>query len=80
MLSWSEALATELKDTPVTVTALCPGPVDTDFFAKADMEESFAFQKANLAAPQDVAKDGYEAVMAGERVRVSGVLNKAMRR
>ncbi len=78
VLSWSEALATELKDTPVTVTALCPGPVDTDFFAKADMEESFAFQKANLAAPQDVAKDGYDAVMAGERVRISGALNKAM--
>ena len=78
VLSWSEALATELKDAPVTVTALCPGPVDTDFFAKADMEDSFAFQKANLAAPQDVAKDGYEAVMAGERVRVSGAINKAM--
>ena len=78
LLSWSEALATELNDTNITVTALCPGPVDTDFFAKADAENTVAFQKANLAAPQDVAKDGYEAAMAGERVRVSGALNKAL--
>lgn len=78
VLSWSEALAQELSETEVTVTALCPGPTDTDFFEKAGMENSFAFQKANLMAPQDVARIGYEAFAKGERVVVAGALNKAM--
>src|ERR1041385_8472307 len=57
--SWSEALATELKDNDcgVTVTTLCPGPTDTDFFPKADLLETRAFQKASVSAPQDVAKE-----------------------
>src|SRR5204862_2973901 len=37
VLSWSEALAIELEKQPITVTALCPGATDTDFFPKADM-------------------------------------------
>lgn len=78
VLSWSEALATELKDTGVTLTTLCPGPVDTDFFEKADMVDTHAFQDANVMAPQDVAAAAYEALMAGERVIVPGLANKAM--
>jgi short-subunit dehydrogenase len=78
VLSWSEALATELQDTAVTVTALCPGPVDTDFFPKADMVETAAFQKANVMPPQEVAKTAYEALMKGERVIIPGGMNKAM--
>ncbi len=42
VLSWSEALATELDDTPITVTALCPGVTDTDFFEKATRKTSKA--------------------------------------
>jgi uncharacterized protein len=78
VLSFSEALATELKDSGITVTALCPGPVDTDFFPKADMVTSRAFQKANVMAPQEVAETGYAALMRGERVIVPGGVNKAM--
>jgi uncharacterized protein len=76
VLSWSEALATELDETGVTVTALCPGPTDTDFFEKADAENTRAMQMA--MAPQEVAKTGYEALMAGKRVVVAGAVNKAM--
>ena len=76
VLSWSEALATELEDTGVTLTALCPGPTDTDFFEKADMVGTRAFQKANLMAPQPVAVAGYEGLMSGDRVVVPGVANK----
>jgi uncharacterized protein len=76
VLSWSEALATELQDTGVTVTALCPGPTDTDFFEKADAEDTRAMQ--HTMAPQDVAKTGYEALIAGKRVVVAGAVNKAM--
>lgn len=78
VLSWSEALATELADTSLHVTALCPGPTDTDFFLKADMENTRAFQQANLMAPQDVARIGYRAFMQGERVVVAGAMNRVM--
>ncbi|MGF6709147.1 short-subunit dehydrogenase [Luteibacter sp. W1I16] len=78
ILSWSEAIATELEHAGVTVTALCPGPTDTDFFPKGDLEKSFAFQKANLMDPEEVADIGYRAVMDGERVVVAGAVNKAM--
>lgn len=78
VLSWSESIATELEDTPVTVTALCPGPVDTDFFVKADMIDTDAFQKARLLAPQEVAEAGYKALMAGDRIVVPGAMNKTL--
>jgi short-subunit dehydrogenase len=78
IVSWSEALATELKDTGVTLTVLCPGPTDTDFFPTGDLEDSRAFQKANLMAPQEVADAGFDAMMAGERVVVPGAINKAL--
>ena len=68
VLSWSEALAEELQNTNVTLTALCPGPTDTDFFEKADMVETRAFQKANLMPPQPVAEAGYKALMNGDRI------------
>ncbi len=76
VLSFSEALATELADTGVTATALCPGPTDTDFFEKSGMVGARLFQRGNLMAPQDVAKAGYEGLMAGDRVVVPGVANK----
>jgi short-subunit dehydrogenase len=78
VLSLSESLATELKETGVTLTALCPGPVDTDFFTKADMVGTMAFQKGNLMAPQEVAEAAYDALMKGERVVVPGGINKAL--
>lgn len=78
VLSWSEALATELKDTGVKVTALCPGPTDTDFFPKAGMEGVRGFQTANVMAPQDVAKAGYDGLMREELFIVPGAMNKAL--
>lgn len=78
MLSLSEALATELEDTPVTVTALCPGPVDTDFFPKAGMVDTQVFQKGNVMAPAEVARAAYEALMKGERMVVPGASNKLL--
>jgi short-subunit dehydrogenase len=78
VLSFSEAIATELEDTAVTVTALCPGPVDTDFFPKAEMIDPQAFQRGNVESPFEVARAAYTALMAGERVIVPGGMNKAM--
>ena len=76
VLSFTEALATELEGTGVTATALCPGPTDTDFFKKSGMIGARMFQKTNVMAPQDVAKAGYDALMAGDRVAVPGLANK----
>jgi short-subunit dehydrogenase len=77
VLSFSEALIHELKDTNVTMTVLMPGRTDTDFFRKADMEDTKEYQK-ELAEPADVAKDGYEALMKGESRIISGLMNKMM--
>jgi short-subunit dehydrogenase len=78
VLSFSEALAEELEGTGVTLTALCPGPTDTDFFEKADMVKTAAFQKANVMPPQPVAEAGYKALMSGDRIVVPGAANKAL--
>jgi short-subunit dehydrogenase len=78
VLLLSEALAEELKRTGVTVTALCPGPTDTDFFTKSGMLTARMFQIANLMAPQDVARAGYRGAMRGDRVVVPGLANKAI--
>ncbi|MEC5174635.1 SDR family oxidoreductase [Chryseobacterium nepalense] len=77
VLSWSEAIREELKDTGITVTALLPGPTDTDFFNKADMNESKILEdKDNLASPEEVAIDGFNALMNGDDKVVSGLKNK----
>jgi short-subunit dehydrogenase len=76
VLSFTEALATELADTAVTATALCPGPTDTDFPEKSGVVGARLFQKTSVIAPEHIAKAGYEALMAGDRVAVPGVANK----
>src|SRR6185436_15384411 len=78
VLSWSEALAFELENSGVTVTALCPGVTDTDFFEKAGAGNIRARQSNNVMAPQDVAQCGYDAMMAGDLYIVPGGLNKAL--
>jgi uncharacterized protein len=75
--SWTEAIRREVKDKGVVVTALLPGATDTDFFNKADMLEAKNVQdKDALADPAKVARDGYEALMNGDDMVVSGFENK----
>lgn len=78
VLSFSEALAKELTNTNITVTALLPGRTDTDFFYKADMTETKEYQDHSLADPAKVARDGYDALMSGDNRVISGAQNKAM--
>lgn len=73
--SWSAAIRNELKDTQVQVTVLVPGATDTDFFHKANMEDSKILE-TKLSDPAEVARDGYNALLAGEDKRVSGMKNK----
>ena len=75
VLSFTEALQNELKDKNITVTALCPGASDTMFFKVADAEKTRA-ANGPLSSPEEVARDGYEALMKGESRIVSGMMNK----
>jgi short-subunit dehydrogenase len=74
--SFTEAVRSEVKETNVTLTALLPGATDTDFFNKADMEQSKIVQEGKLDDPVTVAKDGYEAMMKGDDKVISGWKNK----
>ena len=73
--SFSYALRNELKDSEVTVTCLMPGATDTEFFVRADLLDT-EIGKEKKADPAKVAKDGYDALMAGKPGIVSGFMNK----
>ena len=75
ILSFSEALANELKGTGITVTALCPGASDTMFFRRAGAAHTRA-ANGELLDPAEVAQDGYKALMNGEVKVVSGLKTK----
>jgi short-subunit dehydrogenase len=71
--SFSTAIGRELKDTGITVTALMPGPTETEFFERAGLEDTRIGQ-ASHDDPEQVAKEGFEALMAGEAQHVAGSL------
>jgi short-subunit dehydrogenase len=79
ILSFSEAIANELKGTGVTVTCLCPGQTKTCFQevvsngAKSKAENKIKF---NIGCPKKVAAYGYEAMKKGKVVAVPGNFNK----
>jgi uncharacterized protein len=78
--SFALALRNELKDSGVTVTSLMPGPTDTEFFERADMLDT-RVGAGDKDDPADVARDGFEALMAGkERVVASSLSTKAQGR
>jgi short-subunit dehydrogenase len=73
--SFSYALREELKDTRISVTVLMPGATETEFFRRADMMDT-KVGTDEKADPAKVAKDGFDAMMAGEDRVVSGFMNK----
>jgi len=77
VLSFSEALHSELKPRGVRVTVLCPGPVPTEFGARAGAKGGMAPAFMTQSA-QAVAEEGYRGLMAGRRVVVPGTANKLM--
>ena len=78
--SFALALRNELKDTGVTVTSLMPGPTETEFFERADMLDT-KVGSSDKDDPADVARDGFEALMAGkERVVASSASTKVQAR
>jgi short-subunit dehydrogenase len=67
-LSLAKSLRDELEGTGVSVTALQPGPVDTDFFHRSGMDDTqVGTEGKKESQPYDVAKQGFEALMKGEK-------------
>jgi short-subunit dehydrogenase len=75
--NFTDALRNEIKDVEgVTLTTLMPGPVDTEFFDRADMMDTAVGTDDKKSNPADVAKDGWEAMIDGKASIVSGWKNK----
>jgi hypothetical protein len=77
ILSFSQALAEELKPKGVSVTALCPGVTDTAFIRRAGMQDTKAAQ-GNLISSRTVAEIGYRGMLRGKTVVVPGLKEKVM--
>jgi short-subunit dehydrogenase len=75
VLSLSEALHEEAKPHGVTVTALCPGPTESEFAATADLEKSKLFNQGIMSAAE-VARIGIDGYEAGRAIVVAGTTNK----
>jgi hypothetical protein len=76
ILSFSEAIANELKNTGVTVTALCPGQTKTCFqevVSEGTVDNKISF---NVGCPREVANYGYKAMLKGKTVAIPGVFNQ----
>ncbi len=78
VLSFSQALSEELRDSGVTVTALCPGPTATNFAATARVSNSMVFAKTGVARASDVASYGYSAMMRGKRIAIPSFRDRVM--
>jgi|SRR5579872_5666470 len=77
VLSFTEALAEESRDTGVTATALCPGPTATDFQRRAKIESVRLMKfKLGMMTAAEVAEIGYSAFLEGKAVVIPGLLNK----
>ncbi len=75
VLSFSRALAEEVKGTGVTVTTLCPGATVTGFGKRAEMDATKLFA-ATTSKPDAVAAAGYRALLSGRRVVIPGASNR----
>lgn len=81
--SFAEALQDELRNTGVTVTSLMPGPTDTNFFHRAGLENT-RMGRMPKDDPAEVARQGFEALMSGDRkvvaesltTKIMGVANR----
>lgn len=76
VLSFSEALSVELRGSGVSVTALCPGPIDTDFESRAELGESGLFKNLKVWSPEVIAEFGYKQMCRGRVVTVKGGVNR----
>lgn len=76
MLSFSNAVASEIKDSGVSITVLCPGPTKTKFLEKSSPTELVHFDYSKMADPAEIALAGYTALVNGKQVEIPGIRNK----
>lgn len=76
VLSFSEAISVELKNTGVSIMAYCPGPTKTGFETKARLETSGLFKHLKNATAEEVAIYGYKKMQKHKVVAIHGGLNK----
>jgi short-subunit dehydrogenase len=75
--NFAAGIRNELKDhEDITITTLEPGPVDTEFFKRADMMDTSVGQSDGKADPADVARAGWDALHAGKDTIIHGFTNK----
>jgi uncharacterized protein len=77
VLSFSLAVASEVRGTGVTVTALCPGPTSTEFGEVAKLTSSRLFRGPQMSAAE-VAREGFDAMLAGKAEVIAGARNRWM--
>lgn len=77
VVSFSLAIANELQGTGVTLTVLCPGPTRTNFFQTAGTGNTNLFKGPSMSAVS-VAREGYDAMMAGKAEIIAGSRNRWM--
>jgi hypothetical protein len=75
VISFSEAIANELRGKGVTVTCFCPGATHTGFAKRAGNDKSRLFKQMGAMSAEKVALDGYRALMEGKTLAISGVQN-----
>jgi len=75
VISFSEAIANELRDSGVTVTCFCPGATHTGFAERAGIQNSRLFKQFGAMNVAGVAQDGYRALMDGRTLSISGAHN-----
>lgn len=78
VLSFTDAIAAELEGTGVTATTLCPGPTQSEFQDRAELNDTKIFEGQNLPTAAAVAAYGYAAMEKGQRIAVHGTVNKLL--
>ena len=78
VLSFTEAIRNEVRDTNVNISVLCPGPTDTEFEKSASLEESSLFTKLKVMKPEKVAIIGYRGINRNKSVIIPGILNNIL--
>ena len=75
VLSFSEAINNEVKNSRVTVTTLCPGATQSGFQEAASLQESRLVKGRKLPTSKEVAEYGYNAMLKGKSVAIHGIVN-----
>lgn len=78
VLMLSEAMNSELRKNGVTITALCPGPTQTEFFKRNNMINTIVSKSPWIMSAADVAAAGYAGLIKKKRIVIPGFFNKLL--